>query len=662
MGNEGSITLLKEGILSKRICLSMGIFLLLFISAAGGFSTEPVIQEDPADILKDVNQAVVSLTAFDADKNPVGEGKAVIVSSSGLALTSYHLVSQAHSAKVYITNTKIRKHIDWDNVFHPSVKLSGVGRVDTQSAGKKPKGKACEVLGIVGVDRGLNLALIKIKSKSPPAATLCANAEFGMGDKALFVADEEAVSEGSITGHRDFCAEKKLALLSLPMPPDMSGTAIFNTNGELSGIVCALEDNSCVILPAAYAHPLIQDARPTALSRWEHEDYFRTAEGLFLKGTIYTAADNFTQALGLIEESLKLNPNIPGAQAQLGFLCGKLNQYERAAAAYQEALRHDPRDHNSAYGLGIAYIRLNRPQEAIEPLSLCIRLRPDDPDAYYNLGLACESIEQLEKAAQAYRRFVEINPGPVWTGYNQLGSVYVKLRQYDKAIGAFEKVIENDSGNLKAVYNLAHSYDQSGRYADAAPLYKKLITLNPKDAPAYNNLLFRMYDKAEDYDNAIAACMEILKAKPDSAQDQYNLGIIYLKKNDAANALAAFEKTLELQSGFDQAWYNIGLVHFREKNYPGAIEAFTRFDQHKPNNPDCLYNIGAAYLQQKKYEEALKPLQRCLELKPDNAYAHYNLGIAYYVLKDKYSAEAECQTLRGLNPELAEKLNRIINR
>jgi len=648
--------------LSKRISLFMAIGFFIVLSSAGGLFTEPVFQEDPADVLKDATQAVVHLTAFDADKNPIGEGRAVIVSSTGLVLTSYHLISQAHTAKVYITNTKIRKHIDWDNVFHPSVKLSGVGRADTQSTAKKPKGKARDVEGIVAVDRGLNLALIKIKSKNTPAATLCTNAAFEMGDKALFVADAEAVSEGSITGHRDFCEGKKLALISLPLPPNMSGTAIFNTRGELSGIVCALDDNSCIILPAAYAAPMITDARPTALSRWEHEDYFRTAEGLFLKGTIYTASDNFARALGLIEESLKLNPNIPGAQAQMGFLCGKLNQYDRAVEAYNQALSQNPRDYNSAYGLGIAYIRLNQYQEAISPLSQCTQLNPDFPDAYYNLGLAYELLQQLEKAAQAYLRFVEINPGPVWTGYNQLGTIYVKLGQFDKAIGAFEKVIENDSNNLKAIYNLAHSYDQSGHYTDAAPLYKKLITLNPKDAPAYNNLLFRMYDKAEDYDNAISAGREILKTKPDSAQDQYNLGIIYLKKNDAADALAAFQKTLELDASFDQAWYNIGLVHFRDKNYPNAIEAFKHFDQRKPNNPDCLYNIGAAYLQQKKYEEALKPLQQCLELKPDNAYAHYNLGIAYYVLKDNYSASAECQTLRSLNPELAEKLNQIINR
>jgi len=112
-------------------------------------------------------------------------------------------------------------------------------------------------------------------------------------------------------------------------------------------------------------------------------------------------------------------------------------------------------------------------------------------------------LEQLENAATAFEEFVKINPGPAWTGLNQLGSVYMKLEWYDKAIEAFEEVVKTNSQDLKANYSLAYAYDMSGQYENAAPLYRKLIQLNPKDAKSYYSMLFRLYEKAGDYENAV---------------------------------------------------------------------------------------------------------------------------------------------------------------
>lgn len=81
-----------------------------------------------------------------------------------------------------------------------------------------------------------------------------------------------------------------------------------------------------------------------------------------------------------------------------------------------------------------------------------------------------------------------------------------------------------------------------------------------------------------------------------------------------------------------------------------------------PEFKQAYYNIGVGYLQLKKYEEALKPLERTIELKPDYAFAHYNLAIVYFVLKDRFSANEEYKILRTIDPDLAAKLYKIINK
>ncbi len=614
-------------------------------------------QEDISEVLKTSNQAVVTIAVYDSNKNDLGQGKGVIVSSDGLVLTNYHLVSQAHSAKVYLTSEKISKKVEWDDVFYP-----GYERTGAEQKKKKSKGKWVDVEGIVTMDKSLDFALIKIEKRGHPASSVSSSDQFELGHKVFIVADEESLSEGSITGLRDIKGTQKLAQINLPLSSELTGSPFFNAEGEVVGIASYLTDNSSLFLPASYALPLIKQEKATPLSKFAHEDFFSSSEGLYLRGMAYLITENYNNAAQNFEESVRLNPNNPYAYSQLGAIYNKQLKYEMAIPAFRKALSLNPNDFQASFGMGMAHLRLKQPKQAVSALIRCTATNPKFPDAFYNLGLAYQSLEQWENAAKAYQQFIQINPGPAWTGYNQLGSVYMKMQRYDQAITAFQEVIKSNPSDLKATYSLAYSYDMSGQYNQAVPLYRKLIELNPKDAKAYYGLLFRLYDKAGQYPEAIAVCQEIISQSPDNHNDYYNLGIIYSKANDHAQALEAFQKVLSLKPDFDPALYNIGLVYFNQKKFADAIQAFRKFAELKPDNPDAHYNIGVGYLQLKKYEQAIKPLQRALELKPDYALAHYNVALAYYVVGDRFSANEEYKTLRSLNPELAEKLRKIIHK
>lgn len=616
-------------------------------------------QDETEAILNNSEWAVVTLVAYDSGKREIARGKAVIVSPDGYILTNYHLVCLANSAKVEIPKkTKNIKKVEWENVFAPSVDMER----DTGEKKKKPKGKEQDVEGIVAVDKTMNFALLKIKGRGYPTAPIVTSDEFNIGDKSMVVIDAESISEGSITNVGDLSATKKIAQISITFPEDMTGSPIFNSEGQLKGIAFSFGEVSNLIFPASYAIPLTENKKVTQLSKYAHENYFATPEGLYVKGLAYALVENYANALGLIEESVRQKPNNPEALGQLGHVYSKMNQYEKAVDAYTKSLDLDPDNYQTSFGLGIAYFRLRKYQEAIGPLKQCTQTNPGFPDGFYNLGLAYQSLDQLQNAAEAFKEFVKINPGPAWTGLNQLGSIYMKMEQYDKAIEAFEEVVETNSQDLKANYSLAYAYDMSNQYEKAAPLYRKLIELNPKDAKSYQNMLFRLYDKAGDYENAVIVSQEIVDQAPEDAQNHYNLGYAYLKKEDLENALAAFQKALELNPNFDVAFSQIGFVHFKLKQYQEAINALTKYTEIRPENPDAFYLIGTSYLQLKKYEQALRPLERCIELKEDHAYAHYNLGITYYVLKDKFSANMKVDVLQRLNPELAMKLRNIISR
>ncbi|MBE0460926.1 MAG: tetratricopeptide repeat protein [Candidatus Aminicenantes bacterium] len=640
----------------KKIKFFLGFFLCATIFL---FSFQQVQQEDISETLKSCGQAVASIVTYDSHNKELMQGKGLILSADGLLLTNYHLVCQAHSAKVLLTEENIIKKVDWDDVFYPG--YEGAGAPQKKEA-RKTKGKWIRVRGIISVDKSLDLVLLKIDCKDCTFASLVSSDELGIGNKGYIVVNNEALSEASITSLKNIMDGKKVAKLNLSFPEHMSGSPLFNDQGKAFGIVTCLGENLTMAIPAAYAQHLITKVELTPLSKLSHENFLTECEGLYLKGIAHITNENYENALQCMETALQIDASNPHVFAQIGYLNTQLKHYDQAIPAYQKAVQMNPNDYLSSYGLGLAYLRLNQPGEAISPLLKCTQANPNFPDAFNKLGFAYETAGEFDKAAIAYQRFVEINPGPAWTGLNQLGSVYVKLGHYDKAIEAFQKVIVTNPSDLKANYNLAYSYDMTDQHEQAVVFYRKLIQLNPNDAQVYFNLLFRVYHKAGDYTNAVAVCQEIIQQFPDNPQNHYNLGITYFKIADYDKALKAFLQAISLKPDFDIAYYNIGLVYFRQKKFPDAIQAFTKFVELKPDNADAYYNIGAAFLQMKKYEDALAPLQKAVELKPDYDYAHYNLGLVYFVLGDRFSANQEYRTLQKLNRDLAEKLYKIIHK
>jgi len=99
---------------------------------------------------------------------------------------------------------------------------------------------------------------------------------------------------------------------------------------------------------------------------------------------------------------------------------------------------------------------------------------------------------------------VDTKNAHVW---NELGNVYFNAGSYDDAIAAYSKAIELDEQFAWPYTNLALSYVQKERLADAILLYQRGIELfsDEKDKAIAWNRLGNVYRRMNDYENAIAA-------------------------------------------------------------------------------------------------------------------------------------------------------------
>lgn len=104
--------------------------------------------------------------------------------------------------------------------------------------------------------------------------------------------------------------------------------------------------------------------------------------------------------------------------------------------------------------------------------------------------------------------------------YMTIGNSYSKLNRNDDALKAFNKVLIIDSNNIEALQAAAETYLLEQQYRSAAPLYKKILSINPDDRISKQNL---KYIERKLQDNSLASSLNNISSSEKAPVSVYNL-------------------------------------------------------------------------------------------------------------------------------------------
>ena len=197
-----------------------------------GFSAAPALAQpqdsertplSTSDIASRVTSSVVTLTT------PTSTGSGVIVDTSGVLLTSLHVVQGDIEVAVELANGDV-----YDDV------------------------------AVVDVDERRDLVLLKIKAFNLTAASLGNSDDVQVGEDVVLVGSPRGldltVSEGVISAIRDSGDGYRLFQTSAPASSGSSGGGMFNAYGELVGVVTSQVtdgQNLNFAVPINYARGLL---------------------------------------------------------------------------------------------------------------------------------------------------------------------------------------------------------------------------------------------------------------------------------------------------------------------------------------------------------------------------------------------------------------------
>ena len=181
------------------------------------------------------------------------------------------------------------------------------------------------------------------------------------------------------------------------------------------------------------------------------------------------SSNNYAAAASDYEQAVKLRPDIPELQANLGLMQHEAGNYPEAIRSFQEALRLKPSLYVPNLFLGVDYLHAGKPKEAIPLLLKAEKMNPNDPLSPLTLGRAYNSLGDYAPAIREFSRTLRIDPkqSSAWfdMGIAQLDQVENESRTMTTHYA--------DSSYARALF--AESLVKQSRYNQAAGLYKDAL-------------------------------------------------------------------------------------------------------------------------------------------------------------------------------------------
>jgi tetratricopeptide (TPR) repeat protein len=155
-----------------------------------------------------------------------------------------------------------------------------------------------------------------------------------------------------------------------------------------------------------------------------------------------------------------------------------------ALDSYREGLKYHPENTILRGELALALLQLNRLDEAITELEQLVKIKADST-TYCNLGIAWAQKGQASRAAEYYKKAIELDRANAKAYYN-FGNLLLAQNMPEKAIMEYQKAIQAMPDYALAHNMLAAVFMRTGKIAEAITEYEKAVKIEPdnKDALA----------------------------------------------------------------------------------------------------------------------------------------------------------------------------------
>ena len=162
-------------------------------------------------------------------------------------------------------------------------------------------------------------------------------------------------------------------------------------------------------------------------------------------------------------------------------------QFQEAVPILEQVLKQEPNTPIAFLQLGRAYMALKEYQKAVTPLRSLVEKKPDDAFARYELGCALVKTGNWDEALPHFEAAVSQMTGSAMMHF-YLALVYQRTSRMDEATKEFQSALRLDPNNFPANLLLGRLFVMQQRAADALPYLRKAVKQRPDSIDAHRFL------------------------------------------------------------------------------------------------------------------------------------------------------------------------------
>lgn len=173
----------------------------------------------------------------------------------------------------------------------------------------------------------------------------------------------------------------------------------------------------------------------------------------------------------------------------------------------------------------------------------------------------------------------------------------------------------------------AFALHQGGRYAEAGPLYKTVLQMEPRQVDALHLLGLLCCDTGND-ESAVRWIGQALAINPGFSAAHVNLGLALRRLGRHEEALASYDRAIAIVPDVVEAHFNRGNLLRDMGRTQDAFDSFLRVLQFQPMYADALNNCGSILWKAEKHMESIGYFDRVLAIEPGHIDAQVNKASA----------------------------------
>jgi tetratricopeptide (TPR) repeat protein len=340
---------------------------------------------------------------------------------------------------------------------------------------------------------------------------------------------------------------------------------------------------------------------------------------------VFASRTRYEEATQALREALRLDPTYYPAQLKYGDSLLASGHLAEAKTLFEEIIRVFPESSQAHYGLGQARAQEKDYRGAVESLQKACQIFPNYAAAHFALARAYQRLSDAQQTA------IEIKLSKQSQGavpevedeilaevrllsrdsdyFFRLGGVLEHNGNLEQAAAAYEKTLEINPQLPEPHIRLIHLYGRMGQVGQAEQHYRESLRLDPNRAEVYlyHGALLLGQGKSQEAEESFRKVIEL---NPQHAEAHSNLGYVLEGRGEAPAAMAEFRKALEISPEFPQAHFNLGRVLVTQENYeegiPHLLKALATKDQ--ASKTSYLHALGIAFSSVGDLESAIRYL------------------------------------------------------